>query len=117
MSKPPECQMGNIATSVCSFTQRTPHDPNQNGHNTACDPLDNYTNAKMPKVHDTHPTSPFKYIDLNLITHNSKLHNVIKNYILYAVAEITHSQGIGVSAPTPSDDAVDEDHFQSSFLA
>ncbi|KAF8268513.1 hypothetical protein EI94DRAFT_1800329 [Lactarius quietus] len=77
----------------------------------------------MPKVHDAHPTSPFKYIDLNLISkwelltgrkliipfgdaaHDPKLHDVIKNCILFAVAEITHSQGIGISAPTPSNNA------------
>ena len=89
----------------------------------------------MPKVHDAHPTSSFLYIDLDLVSEwelldggklliipfgdaarDPKLHDVIKNRILYAVAEITRSQGIGVSAPTPSVDADEEDRFPSSFL-
>ncbi|KAF8258323.1 hypothetical protein EI94DRAFT_1147020 [Lactarius quietus] len=128
MSNLPERQLGNIASSVRSLAQKTSHDTSRNGRNATRNPLDNYTDAKMPKVHDAHPASPFKYIDLDLISewelltggklliipfgdaaHDPKLHDVIKNRILYAVAEITRSQGIGVSAPSPSDDAVEED--------
>ena len=86
----------------------------------------------MPKVHDAHPTSSFLYIDLDLVSEwelldrgklliipfgdaaqDPKLHDVIKNRILYTVAEITCSQGIGVSAPTPSVDVDEEDCFPS----
>ena len=135
MKNIPARNMGSIAASVRTLVQRTPHDANRNGRNATRNPLDNYTNATMPKVHDAFPTSPFQYIDLNLISewelleggklliipfgeaaHDPKLHDVIKNRILYAVAEITQSQGIGVSAPTPSTDADEEDRYPSSFL-
>ena len=121
---------------VRSLVETTPHDPAHSSRNIMRDPLDNYTNATMPKVHNAHPTSPFQYIDLDLISewellvggkllilpfgdapHEPKLHETIKNRILYAIAEITDSQGIGISAPTPNAEATRTGRYPSSFLA
>ena len=89
----------------------------------------------MPKVHNAHPTAPFQYINLDLISEweslaggklliipfgdaarEPKLHDLLKNRILYAIAEVTNSQSIGVSAPSPSAEAVQAKRYPSSFL-
>jgi hypothetical protein len=122
-------------TSVRSLVERTPHNPDRFGRNPIRDPLDNYTDADMPQVHDSHPTTPFQFIHLDLISEwenltggklliipfgdaarEPKLHDLIKNRILYAVAEITSSKDVGVSAPSPSDDAIRAKRSPSSFL-
>ncbi|KAF8264786.1 hypothetical protein EI94DRAFT_1805336 [Lactarius quietus] len=125
MMYPPEHTEDTSGISIHSLVEKTPQALSPNNHGAIHDPLDNYTSAKMPKVHDTHPTSPFQYIDLDLISEwehfvgrklliipfgnagcKAKLHDLIKNRILYAIAEITQSQGIGVSAPTPTAEAI-----------
>ena len=122
-------------TSVRSMVERIPHNPNRTGRNPIRDPLDNYTDADMPKVHDAHPSTPFQYINLDLISeweeleggkllvipfgeaaHEPKLHDAIKNRILYAITEITNSQDVGVSAPYPSPEATRVKRHPSSFL-
>ena len=122
--------------SIRSLVERVPRDPNTTGCTTTRDPLDNFTNAVMPKVHDDHPTSLFQFIDLDLISewelleggklliipfgdapYEPKLHDLIKNRLLFAITEITSSQGIGISAPTPSAAAIRDSKYPSSFLA
>ena len=123
------------AISVRSLVEGTPQDSSPNGRNKVRAPLDNYTNATMPKVHDAHPTSPFQYIDLDLISEwehliggklliipfgdgsrDANLHDLIKNRLLYAITEITQSKGVGVSAPSPSVEATQTKRYPSSFL-
>jgi hypothetical protein len=135
MVNPPEPANEPEAISIRALVEYTPQDPNPTGRYTPCDPMDNYTTADMPKVHDAHPTSPFNFIDLDLIskwenlaggkvlvipfgecTNKADLHELIKNRILYAMAEITHSQGVGVSAPTPSAEAIRAKCYPTSFL-
>lgn len=122
-------------TLIQSLVERTPHNPDWSGHNPIHDPLENYTNAIMPKVQDIHQTTPFQYIHLNLISawenlageklliipfsnaaQEPKLHNALKNRILYVVTEITNSQGMGVSAPSPNADTAKAKHYPLSFL-
>jgi hypothetical protein len=123
------------AISIHALVESIPHNPNPTNCNTPHDPIDKYTNTPMPKVHDTHPTSPFNYIDLDLVSiwenfaggkvliipfrdtaHNADLHEPIKNRILFAMAELTQSQGVGVSAPTPSAEAIQAKHYPSFLM-
>lgn len=121
--------------SIRSLVEQTPQATILGGRNNARDPLDKYTKADMPLVHDAHPTSPFLYINLDLITEwekllgekllaipfgddarNADLHDPIKNRILYAIAEITQSKGVGVSAPSPSAEANEAKRVPTTFL-
>ncbi|KAH9027137.1 hypothetical protein EDB84DRAFT_1563525 [Lactarius hengduanensis] len=89
----------------------------------------------MPKVHDALPTSPFNYMDLDLVSewenfpggklliapfgdivNEANLHGPIKSRILYAMVEIAQSQEIGVSAPTPNASAIEDECYPTSFL-
>ena len=136
MTNPPERTFSTSLASICSLVERAPRDPNTTGRNATQDPLDNFTNAVMPKVHDDHPTALFQFIELDLISewelleggkllivpfgdapYEPKLHDLIKNRLLFAITEITSSQEIGISAPTPSAAATKDGKCPSSFLA
>lgn len=56
---PNKCATCPQATSVRSLVEETPHDSDPTGCNATQDPLNNYTNAEMPKIQDDHPTAPF----------------------------------------------------------
>ena len=135
MTNPPDRPLSTSLASIRSLVERVPREPNTTGRYAARDPLDNFTNAVMPKVHDDHPTSLFQFIDLDLISEwelleggklliipfgdapfEPKLHDLIKNRLLFAITEITSSQGIGISAPTPSAEAIKDGKYPSSFL-
>ena len=108
------------------------HQPSKSApHN----PLNKYTKGNMPKVHVTDPTSTLNYIDISLIVKwenydNGKLlaipfgneaenvenHNHIGERLLTAAAEITQSDNIGISTPTPSDEANLSGNTPISFL-
>ena len=92
-------------------------------------PLDKYMKGVMPIVHDAHPSDPLDFVDMKTIKEwdncpNFKLiaapfgfearlqakQNDIKKRILAAVAEITQSPRVGVSAPGPHDRIVKARH-------
>ena len=68
MTNPPDRPLSTSLASIRSLVERVPREPNTTGRYAARDPLDNFTNAVMPKVHDNHPTSLFQFIDLDLIS-------------------------------------------------
>ncbi|KAF8494743.1 hypothetical protein F5888DRAFT_1636030 [Russula emetica] len=78
---------------------------------TPREPIDKYTRATMPTVHDAHPTAPFDHINIDLITEwenypggkllalpfdtdvqDANQHNEIKDKIFTAIAEIAQSK-------------------------
>ncbi|KAH9164751.1 hypothetical protein EDB89DRAFT_2077685 [Lactarius sanguifluus] len=101
-------------------------------------PIDKYTKSPsdgMPLVHSTSPTAALDSIDLDLISfweqaegqkllaipfdneaRLPELHEDIKNRIFTAVAEITSSQSVGVSAPQPSEEAIRRERTPTTFL-
>ncbi|KAH9171018.1 hypothetical protein EDB89DRAFT_1852863, partial [Lactarius sanguifluus] len=89
----------------------------------------------MPLIHSTSPTATLENIDLDLISfweqaeggkllahpfdneaRFPELHEDIKNRIFTAVAEITGSQSVGISAPRPSEEAIRKDRTPTTFL-
>jgi hypothetical protein len=99
------------------------------------EPIDKYTCADMPTVHDAHPTAPLDHINIDLVgqwekydagkllalpfdreTQDITLYNSVKERIFTAVAEITKSREIGVSAPQRSEEAEELGRFPSAFL-
>ncbi|KAH9010833.1 hypothetical protein EDB84DRAFT_1570165 [Lactarius hengduanensis] len=125
------------AISIRALLETTPHirKPTNRNAPPPRDPLANYTKATMPKVHDALPTSPFNYMDLDLVSewenfpggklliapfgdivNEANLHGPIKSRILYAMVEIAQSQEIGVSAPTPNASAIEDECYPTSFL-
>lgn len=99
------------------------------------DPLDKYTKAQMPKIYDGHPTDIFSLIDPKVVdewdsrpacklfalpfgieARNRSRHNSIRACIFAAVAEITQSQQMGISAPKPSKQAKRLNYTPSAFL-
>lgn len=135
MTNPLDATDENDGVSIRTLVETTHKDSNATIRNAPRDPIDKYTNAVMPRVHDAHPTSPFNFIDLDLVSiwekfaggklliipfgdmaHKEDLHDQIKNRILYAMAEIAQSKEVGVSAPTPSAEATHSKRFPSSFL-
>jgi hypothetical protein len=108
--------------------------PNLNG-GLPREPIDKYTNADMPSVHDAHPTAILDHIDIELVgqwekyaagkllalpfdreIRDPKLHSLVKEKIFTAVTEITKSREIGVSAPLRSQEAEEHNQFPSAFL-
>jgi hypothetical protein len=99
------------------------------------DTLDKYLKVDMPEIHDAHVLALFELVDWKLIVEwdshperklaivpfgieiNSKeqLRNV-KDLIFAAVAEITQSQTLGVSAPTPNEKALSLKRYPTTFL-
>jgi hypothetical protein len=98
-------------------------------------PLDKYTNAKMPTVHDAFPTSILDHIDLHLVAkwetcpgekllaqpfdnvaQSMDLLNGARNRIFAAITEITQSKSVGVAAPIPSENAIRTRRTPSTFL-
>ena len=98
-------------------------------------PLDKYTQGKMPEVHLADPTSMLNFIDINLVLEwedydNGKLlaipfgneaekathHSRIAEKLLTATAEITQSDNIGISTPVPSEEAISNGDTPTSFL-
>ena len=89
----------------------------------------------MPKVQDAEPTAPYALIDLDAIYEWKSLpggkliaipfgiearkqsrHDSIRRRIFEAVAEITQSQELGVSAPEPNDRARETRDTPTTFL-
>ncbi|KAH9168280.1 hypothetical protein EDB89DRAFT_2074100 [Lactarius sanguifluus] len=137
IANPPDPFDGPGAISIRALLETTLHVRKPTNRNAlpSRDPLANYTRATMPKVHDALPTSPFDYIDLDLISewenfpggkllivpfgdivNEANLHGPIKNRILYAMAEVAQSQEIGVSAPTPNASTIEDECYPTSFL-
>jgi hypothetical protein len=98
-------------------------------------PLDKFTKATMPQVHDAHPISILDHIDLTLVVKweqcpgekllaqafdyaslTADLLNGIRSRIFAATTEITQSQSIGVAAPVPSEEALKARRTPSAFL-
>lgn len=99
------------------------------------DPRDNYTKGIMPKVHVATPTSSLDHIDINLIiewenyehgkliaipfgneAQNRDNHANIGERLLTAATEITQADDVGISTPTPSEDAIINGITPYSFL-
>jgi hypothetical protein len=99
------------------------------------EPIDKYTCAPMPTVHDAHPTAALEHIDINLVrewekfpagkllalpfeseAQDASLYDSVKGRIFTAVKEITQAQEIGVSAPKRSPDAERMNRTPSTFL-
>ncbi|KAF8261026.1 hypothetical protein EI94DRAFT_1705871 [Lactarius quietus] len=97
--------------------------------------LDKFTLGLMPHVQDTHPTSIFQYLDLDIISdwetlQRGKLialpfdnkawtcanHKDIKGRIMAVVADITKSQEVGVATPRVSIEAVRAKRTPTAFL-
>ncbi|KAH9051433.1 hypothetical protein EDB87DRAFT_1582586 [Lactarius vividus] len=112
--------------------------PSLSGKLAPRNPIDKYTKSPsegMPLVHAANPTAALEFIDLDLIStweqaegekllahpfnneaKSPELHENIKTRILTAIAEITGSQTVGVSAPKPSEDAIKKRCTPTAFL-
>ena len=105
------------------------------GKTNPCNPLNKYTNDDMPKVHVTDPMAILNLIDINLVIEwenytNRKLltipfginadlpknHNHIVEKLLTVATEITQSDSLGISTPTPSNNAIRNEKTPTSFL-
>jgi len=99
------------------------------------DPLDKYIKGNMPKVHVADSTATLNFIDIDLVIEwenydRGKLiaipfsieadkienHVTIGEHLLTAATEITQAENLGISTPTPSDDATRYGHIPTSFL-
>jgi hypothetical protein len=97
--------------------------------------LGKYTKGEMPKIQDADATATLSFIDIDLVTEwenysKGKLlaipfgpeadkiqnHGSIGEKLLTAVTEITQSDDLGISSPTPSDEAVLNERTPTSFL-
>ncbi|KAH8996083.1 hypothetical protein EDB86DRAFT_3077222 [Lactarius hatsudake] len=131
IANPPDPVDGPGVISIRALLETTlhVHKPTNRNALPSRDPLANYTRATMPKVHDALPTSPFDYINLDLISkwenflggkllivpfsdivNEANLHGPIKNRILYAMVKVAQSQEIGVSV------AIENKCYPTSFL-
>ena len=101
----------------------TEHQPGfQNGNTTLGNPMEKYMTGLFPPVHDAHPTAIYNNVKESVYLawdtfpvyklvaipfgYESKAHHRhgdIKRSILSAVAEITKSQRVGISAPAPEE--------------
>ncbi|KAH9055099.1 hypothetical protein EDB83DRAFT_2521288 [Lactarius deliciosus] len=112
--------------------------PSPSNKSTPKNPIDKYTKPpsdSMLLIHSTSPTAALENIDLDLISfweqaeggkllahpfdneaRFPELHEDIKNRIFTAVAEITGSQSVSISAPRPSEEAIRKDHTPTTFL-
>ncbi|KAI0273035.1 hypothetical protein BGY98DRAFT_1099623 [Russula aff. rugulosa BPL654] len=91
---------------------------------TTKDPIDKYTNAEMPIVHYSHPTTALDFIDVEqigdwdnlldrkLLAHpfghkvkNTRSHQTIKANLFAAVIEITQSETVGICSLHPCSSA------------
>jgi hypothetical protein len=104
--------------------------------NAPRDPLDKFTRATMPKVHDAHPTAALDLVDREALDEWDNLtpgkliaipfDNVLARYphkqsdisggILAAAADITQSQELGIAVPKPNDKAKRSKHTPTTFL-
>ncbi|KAH9011214.1 hypothetical protein EDB83DRAFT_2530383 [Lactarius deliciosus] len=112
--------------------------PSPSNKSTPKNPIDKYIKPPsdgMLLIHSTSPTAALENIDLDLISfweqaeggkllahpfNNEarfpELHEDIKNRIFTAVAKITGSQSVSISAPRPSEEAIRKDHTPTTFL-
>lgn len=104
--------------------------------NVPRDPLDKFTKATMPKVHDAHPTAALDLIDIkaldewdnlphgklvaipfdNILARFPSKQSEISGGILAAATEITQSQEIGIAVPRPNDKAKRSNCTPATFL-
>jgi hypothetical protein len=105
------------------------------GKTTPYNPLDKYTNNNMSKIHITDSTAILNFIDINLViewenhtngellailfsidTDSPKNHIHIVEKLLTMATEITQSDSLGISIPTPSNNAIYNKKTSISFL-
>lgn len=120
-----------IARLTAAAARETSDDRRGPSHN----PLDKYTDAKMPLVQDAYPTSILDHIDIHLVAkwescpgekllaqpfdstaQSLDLLNGARNRIFAAVTEISQSKAVGVAAPIPSENAIKTRRTPSAFL-
>lgn len=118
---------------IAAQERNTLHQPTKNAPRN---PLDKYLIIEdMPKVHVADPMSTLNFIDIKLAIEwenytNGKLlaipfgtdvnktenHSSIAEKLFTAATEITQSNSIGISTPTPSGEAVRNQKTPTSFL-
>ena len=132
-SLPHHSQPSSLKARLQAAAERVITNPSTKG--SLRNPLDKYTKAIMPHVQDAHPTSAMDYLDLDLAgewenhpggkllaipfdteVHDIESHSSIRSRLFAAVADITQSDHVSVSAPKQSTDAIKARRPPSSFL-
>jgi hypothetical protein len=132
-SLPHHSQPSSLKACLQVAAKRVTTNPSTKG--SIRNPLDKYTKANMPHIQDAHPTSAMDYLDLNLTGEwenhprgkllvipfdtevlDIKTHTSIRSCLFAAVADITQSDLVSVSAPKQSAEAMKVKRTPSSFL-